>query len=106
MTGWAQVNGWRGSTSLERRIQYDLYYIENWSLTLDFKILWLTITNGLGMSTPTSKVLRNTASIRCVEGVEPAGLLNERQAHDSDYRRGGLPRLAPRRLSASPPAIV
>ncbi len=48
MTGWAQVNGWRGSTSLERRIQYDLYYIENWSLTLDFKILWLTITNGLG----------------------------------------------------------
>ena len=48
MTGWAQVNGWRGSTSLERRIQYDLYYIENWSLTLDLKILWLTITNGLG----------------------------------------------------------
>lgn len=48
MTGWAQVNGWRGNTSLERRIQYDLYYIENWSLTLDFKILWLTITNGLG----------------------------------------------------------
>ena len=48
MTGWAQVNGWRGNTALERRIQYDLYYIENWSLTLDFKILWLTITNGLG----------------------------------------------------------
>jgi Undecaprenyl-phosphate glucose phosphotransferase len=48
MTGWAQVNGWRGNTSLERRIQYDLYYIENWSLTLDFKIIWLTITNGLG----------------------------------------------------------
>ena len=48
MTGWAQVNGWRGSTSLEHRIQYDLYYIENWSLTLDLKILWLTITNGLG----------------------------------------------------------
>ena len=48
MTGWAQVNGWRGNTSLERRIQYDLYYIENWSLTLDFKIIWLTITNGMG----------------------------------------------------------
>jgi Undecaprenyl-phosphate glucose phosphotransferase len=48
MTGWAQVNGWRGSTSLERRIQYDLYYIENWSLTLDVKILWMTVTNGLG----------------------------------------------------------
>jgi Undecaprenyl-phosphate glucose phosphotransferase len=48
MTGWAQVNGWRGNTALERRIKYDLYYIENWSLTLDFRILWLTITNGLG----------------------------------------------------------
>jgi len=48
MTGWAQVNGWRGSTSLERRIQYDLYYIENWSLTLDVKILWMTVTNGMG----------------------------------------------------------
>ena len=48
MTGWAQVNGWRGNTSLERRIQYDLYYIENWSLTLDLKIIWMTITNGLG----------------------------------------------------------
>ena len=48
ITGWAQVNGWRGNTSLERRIQYDLYYIENWSLALDLKILWLTISNGLG----------------------------------------------------------
>lgn len=48
MTGWAQVNGWRGNTSLERRIQYDLYYIENWSLTLDFKIVWMTVTNGMG----------------------------------------------------------
>ncbi len=48
MTGWAQVNGWRGNSSLERRIQYDLYYIENWSLTLDLKILWMTVTNGLG----------------------------------------------------------
>ena len=32
MTGWAQVNGWRGNTSLEKRIEYDLYYIENWSV--------------------------------------------------------------------------
>jgi Undecaprenyl-phosphate glucose phosphotransferase len=43
MTGWAQVNGWRGSTSLEKRIECDLYYIQNWSLWLDFKILFLTI---------------------------------------------------------------
>ena len=48
MTGWAQVNGWRGNTSLEKRIEYDLHYIENWSLTLDLKILWLTVANGLG----------------------------------------------------------
>lgn len=42
MTGWAQVNGWRGNTSIEKRIEHDLYYIENWSLRLDMKILWLT----------------------------------------------------------------
>jgi len=43
MTGWAQVNGWRGNTSIEKRIEYDLYYIENWSVRLDFKIMWLTV---------------------------------------------------------------
>lgn len=43
MTGWAQVHGWRGNTSIRKRIQYDIYYIENWSLKLDLKILWLTL---------------------------------------------------------------
>jgi Undecaprenyl-phosphate glucose phosphotransferase len=47
ITGWAQVNGWRGNTSLEKRIEYDLYYIENWSMTLDIKIMWLTVLRGL-----------------------------------------------------------
>jgi Undecaprenyl-phosphate glucose phosphotransferase len=47
ITGWAQVNGWRGNTSLEKRIEFDLYYIENWSLSLDFKIMWLTLVRGL-----------------------------------------------------------
>lgn len=42
MTGWAQVNGWRGNTSIEKRIEHDLYYIQNWSLGLDLKILWRT----------------------------------------------------------------
>jgi Undecaprenyl-phosphate glucose phosphotransferase len=46
LTGWAQVNGWRGNTSIEKRIEYDLYYIENWSVSLDFKILWLTVLKG------------------------------------------------------------
>ncbi|MFN8389701.1 MAG: undecaprenyl-phosphate glucose phosphotransferase [Bdellovibrionota bacterium] len=46
MTGWAQVNGWRGNTSIERRIEHDLYYIEHWSLGLDLKILGLTLVNG------------------------------------------------------------
>ena len=46
ITGWAQVNGWRGNTSLEKRIEYDLYYIENWSLAFDLKIIFLTIFRG------------------------------------------------------------
>jgi Undecaprenyl-phosphate glucose phosphotransferase len=46
ITGWAQVNGWRGNTSIEKRIEYDLYYIENWSVGLDLKIMWLTLVRG------------------------------------------------------------
>ena len=47
ITGWAQVNGWRGNTSIEKRIEFDLHYIENWSLGFDIKILWLTFWKGL-----------------------------------------------------------
>jgi Undecaprenyl-phosphate glucose phosphotransferase len=46
MTGWAQVHGWRGNTSLEKRLEHDLYYIQHWSLGLDAKILWLTLWRG------------------------------------------------------------
>lgn len=46
ITGWAQVNGWRGNTSLEKRIEFDLYYIRNWSYLLDWKILFLTLWRG------------------------------------------------------------
>jgi hypothetical protein len=52
ITGWAQVNGWRGNTSLEKRIEFDLYYIENWSVTLDIKIMWLTLVRGLFQRSP------------------------------------------------------
>lgn len=46
ITGWAQVNGYRGNTSIRKRIEYDLYYIENWTLGLDVKILFLTVFKG------------------------------------------------------------
>jgi Undecaprenyl-phosphate glucose phosphotransferase len=47
ITGWAQVNGWRGDTALDQRIRCDLEYIENWSLWLDLKIMWFTVWKGL-----------------------------------------------------------
>jgi len=46
ITGWAQVNGWRGNTSLDRRVECDLFYIRNWSYALDLKILILTLWKG------------------------------------------------------------
>lgn len=46
ITGWAQVHGWRGDTSIEKRIECDIYYIENWSFLLDIKILFLTVFKG------------------------------------------------------------
>ena len=46
ITGWAQVHGWRGNTSLTKRIEYDLFYIQNWSLWLDAKIVFLTVWRG------------------------------------------------------------
>ena len=47
ITGWAQVNGWRGDTDLGTRIKYDLYYIENWSVSLDLKIMIMTVFKGM-----------------------------------------------------------
>jgi len=46
ITGWAQVNGWRGDTSLKKRVQYDLYYIRNWSIGFDIRIMLLTLVRG------------------------------------------------------------
>lgn len=48
ITGWAQVNGWRGDTDLNKRIEHDLYYIENWSVWFDLKIIALTLKTVLG----------------------------------------------------------
>jgi Undecaprenyl-phosphate glucose phosphotransferase len=47
ITGWAQVNGWRGDTSIEKRVEYDLYYLQNWSLAFDLRIIVMTIFSGL-----------------------------------------------------------
>jgi lipopolysaccharide/colanic/teichoic acid biosynthesis glycosyltransferase len=46
ITGWAQVSGFRGDTSIEGRIEYDLYYIENWTFFFDMKIVFLTVFKG------------------------------------------------------------
>jgi hypothetical protein len=43
---WAQVNGWRGNTSIEKRIEYDLYYVRHWTLTFDLLIIVLTLLRG------------------------------------------------------------
>ena len=49
ITGWAQVNGYRGETKelkdMKKRVQFDIWYIENWSLLVDLKIIWLTVKN-------------------------------------------------------------
>ena len=47
ITGWAQVNGWRGNTSLRKRVQYDLYYITHWSVWLDLQIMVMTLLRGM-----------------------------------------------------------
>lgn len=47
ITGWAQVNGWRGDTSIVKRFEFDLYYLQNWSLWFDLRIVWMTIWSGL-----------------------------------------------------------
>jgi Undecaprenyl-phosphate glucose phosphotransferase len=47
ITGWAQVNGWRGDTSIQKRLEYDLYYLKNWSLSFDLRIILMTILSGM-----------------------------------------------------------
>ena len=46
ITGWAQVHNLRQDTSIEKRLEYDFYYIQNWSFALDIKILWMTLRKG------------------------------------------------------------
>jgi lipopolysaccharide/colanic/teichoic acid biosynthesis glycosyltransferase len=46
LTGWAQINGWRGDTSIEKRIEHDIYYIENWTFGMDINIFFRTFWCG------------------------------------------------------------
>lgn len=55
LTGWAQVNGLRGDSSIKKRIEYDIYYIENWTLGFDIKIILMTFLQDLSI-----KMLINT----------------------------------------------
>jgi len=47
ITGWAQVNGWRGDTSIEKRVEFDLYYLQNWSFAFDLRIILMTLLSGV-----------------------------------------------------------
>ena len=55
VTGWAQVHGWRGDTSLHERVEHDIYYIQNWSLALDLRILLMTLWRAGCTGTRTSR---------------------------------------------------
>ena len=56
ITGWAQINGYRGDTSIRKRIEYDLFYIENWTMSMDFKIMFLTIFKGFINKMPIKQI--------------------------------------------------
>ena len=66
LTGWAQIHGWRGNTDLGKRIEHDIYYIQNWSFGLDLRIIWMTVWRGLVNQMPTDRLCR----FRSVMGYE------------------------------------
>ncbi|MGA7440435.1 MAG: undecaprenyl-phosphate glucose phosphotransferase [Luteibacter sp.] len=74
ITGWAQVNGWRGDTDLTRRIEHDLYYINHWSLAFDLRIIFLTIFKGFVHSENQSSSRTGVTAASAAAGtvIEPA----------------------------------
>ena len=64
ITGWAQVNGLRGDTSIEERVKYDIWYIENWSLALDIKIVWKTVFGGMVNNEKTNIEANSSANVK------------------------------------------
>ena len=74
ITGWAQVNGWRGETDtlakMQKRVEYDLYYINNWSLEFDLKIIFLTLFRGfINLKRILGEFLNGTTSLLVVGGA-------------------------------------
>jgi len=90
MTGWAQVHGLRGNTSIEERTEYDIFYVENWSVVLDLRILWLTVLHLLSGGGPKrsggTKPLPTDVRFDIVDAEEVGALERE----DQPSRRGGL----------------
>ena len=72
MTGWAQVNGYRGDTSIEKRIELDLWYIENWSVGLDIRILFRTVFGGMWNKEETGAVRSDHSDAEPGKGAESA----------------------------------
>jgi len=72
ITGWAQINGWRGDTDLVKRIEYDLYYINHWSLAFDLRIIFLTIFKGFVHSEGRAAAPQQAAAVSGMSGGAPA----------------------------------
>ncbi|HEU0005633.1 MAG TPA: exopolysaccharide biosynthesis polyprenyl glycosylphosphotransferase [Terriglobia bacterium] len=68
ITGWAQVCGWRGDTSIRKRVEHDLYYLQNWTFWLDLKILLLTVIGGrpagARVDSPSAKQVKSASNSR------------------------------------------
>jgi putative colanic acid biosynthesis UDP-glucose lipid carrier transferase len=82
ITGWAQIHGWRGETDtlekMEKRIEFDLHYIDNWGLWLDFRIIFLTFIKGLTMRFPEEfSPLVIIKSVRLQTLAHPAHMLQQ-----------------------------
>jgi exopolysaccharide biosynthesis polyprenyl glycosylphosphotransferase len=93
LTGWAQINGFRGETSLQDRVAHDNYYIENWSPWLDFRILWRTL--------PAIARTPEDASAVAVEDDHAATAVRRRLTARSPQPRPAAPHAAPGRTTAS-----
>ncbi len=66
ITGWAQINGWRGDTSIRQRVEHDLYYLRHWSLAFDFRILWMTLADFFRRLWPRAVEARGTQDARSI----------------------------------------